>query len=73
MTPGEQLSAMVNRLIVPTVEQLLERWQRLYPVVRHRRPNRDRTGSPDDPTPEQDARSRNRTLAARFNGRHFGD
>ena len=69
MTPGEQLSATAERVI-----RAGERFKAALRAV-WGRPNlhRNRDGTPDDPTPEQDARSRNRTLAARFNGRHFGD
>ena len=35
--PGRKLSAIVNHQVIPTVEEMLQRWHRLYPVVRDRR------------------------------------
>jgi len=37
---GAALATLVGRAIIPTVEELLQRWERLYPVVRNRRPVR---------------------------------
>ena len=37
MSIGDEISALVNRQIVPSVEELVNRHDRLYPVVRKRR------------------------------------
>jgi len=37
MKPGEQISALMNGRVVPAVEELLRRWERLYPVLQNRR------------------------------------
>ena len=37
MKLGQQISALMNERVVPAVEDLLQRWERLYPVVQNRR------------------------------------
>lgn len=37
MTPGRQLDELVNGRIIPAIEELRARWDRLYPTVRNAR------------------------------------
>jgi hypothetical protein len=72
MTAGRRLASLVNGQILPLVEQLQARWEKLYPAVRNVRPAGTmvcrRCGLRLEPAGSNDQACLRRTIA----GRHLG-